>query len=210
METHGTARINRVTKICKLLWQWIALYPSECERPASLLISALPLEMSSASGFASSSVVHNGVAQAGYVCWWFTCCTATHQRTVCKPQCLKPSWQLKKERIVRERMQRGKDKQACLPVVERLYKNTSEKSNSVFLFPLKKKNIQPKGILKSSTCPQHALVHSPLPRACENKKPWRIPNSSFSVVQPHSYWGASADCKPSYAVHGELVEKIIL
>lgn len=45
METHETAHINRVTEIRKLLWQWIGLYPREFYRPASLLISTLPLEI---------------------------------------------------------------------------------------------------------------------------------------------------------------------
>lgn len=41
METHETAHINRVTEICKLLWQWVGLYPRVFYRPASLLISTL-------------------------------------------------------------------------------------------------------------------------------------------------------------------------
>jgi len=68
METPGTTHTNRVTKMCKILWQWIGLYPSEFHRTASFLISALSSEISSAAGVASRSVVYNGVTQAGYVC----------------------------------------------------------------------------------------------------------------------------------------------
>lgn len=56
METHETAQTNRVTEICKLLWPWIGLYPSEFYRPASLLISARSLAIPPSAGFEKAGV----------------------------------------------------------------------------------------------------------------------------------------------------------
>lgn len=67
MGTYGTAHINSY-RICKLSWQWTAPYPSDFYRPESLLTSALSLEIPSADGFASRSVVYNAATQAGSAC----------------------------------------------------------------------------------------------------------------------------------------------
>lgn len=68
METHGTTHMKTVTKIYKLLLQWIHLYPSEFYRPASLLVSALSLEISSTAKFARGRV-------------W--CTTESHRQAMC-------------------------------------------------------------------------------------------------------------------------------